>query len=97
MPWFDWRRLVGLYGPDTSNSSGIGPDFPGSSGDRERGRHRPSGYPRLTQTAVCNDDGSPILGGTEEKLDALLAEIRALRVGMVLKGTAEDIAPDESD
>ena len=97
MAWFDWRRLVGLYGPDSSNSSGIGPDMPGSSGDRERGRFRPSAYPRLTTVAAVNDDGSPILGGTEEKLDTLIAEIRALRVGMVLKGTAEDISPDESD
>lgn len=54
------------------NSTGSGPDFPGSGGDRERGKFRPSGTPRLTQVAVTGDDGRPLVRTTDELLAELL-------------------------
>ena len=41
-------------------STAHGPDFPGTAGDREQGKFRPSKTPRLDVVAVANDDGSPI-------------------------------------
>lgn len=81
----DWKQLIGLNGPDkTGGSTGLGPDFPESAGDRERGKFRPSNYPRLTAVAVSNDDGSAIgavgLSSTEETL----LELKAIRIGIQL-------------
>ena len=45
-----------------------------SEGDMSRFSFRDSRFNRLTQRAVCNDDGSPIADGT----NALLLEIRDL-------------------
>ena len=53
-------------------STGSGPDFPGSSGDRERGKFRPSATPRLTDVAVVGDDGLPIARTTDQLLAELL-------------------------
>ena len=50
-----------------SRGQGAGPDFPGSSGDRERGKFRPSSTPGLTRIAVTGDDGQA-LGQTTEQL-----------------------------
>lgn len=63
-----------------STHEGAGPDFPGSSGDRERGKFRPSDTPRLTTLAVVGDDGQPIIRTTDE----LLAEILLWQKGMVI-------------
>lgn len=61
---------------------GAGPDFPGSSGDREHGKFRPSGTPRLDTVAVVNDDGSPIgtTGATTLDENALL--LRGILIGI---------------
>ena len=99
MAWYDWQRLIGLRkdvfpGSATDHgSTGMGPDFPDSAGDRERGKFRPGQFPRLTTVAVSNDDGSPILAGGEllHKMDELILEMRRLRQGLVLNDVAEDI------
>lgn len=62
------------------DSTGAGPDFPGSSGDRERGKFRPSGTARRTQVAVTGDDGQPVVKTTDE----LLAEILVWQKAMVI-------------
>lgn len=87
---FDWRRVIGL-GRKEAESTGLGPDFPGSAGDRERGKFRPSSHPRLTQIAVTTDDGQPIATGTDEILRELVYEVRLLRHALVLQGLAADM------
>ncbi len=97
MAGFDWRRLIGKYGPDTSGgSTGLGPDFPESAGDRERGKFRPSDIPRLTTIAVTNDDGSGIGSLECALLREVLLELRMLRLGMVMTGAAEEVLPEEA-
>ena len=61
-------------------STGGGSDFPGSSGDRERGKFRPSETPRLTTVAVAGDDGRTVTRTTDE----LLAEILLWQKAMVI-------------
>lgn len=88
----DWKKIIGLYGPDkTSGTTGIGPDYPESAGDRERGKFRPSAYPRLTQIAVTDDEGEPILKTQEELLTELILEIRTLRHAMIITGLIANI------
>lgn len=75
------------------------PDFPGSAGDRELGKFRPSAEPRLTTVAVVNDDGTPIAvadipSNVEEVLllrgiFAVLCLIAGLTPTDVLAGAAE--------
>ena len=49
------------FAASKTDSQGQGtPDFPQSSGDRERGKFRPSVTPGLTQVAVVNEDGTQI-------------------------------------
>lgn len=92
MARFDWRRVVGLFGPDRSRgATNHGPDFPDSAGDRERGRHRPSEYPRMTQVAVCEDDGNRVGTVLIPHLAALTEEVRKLRLALTVKGIAEDL------
>ena len=93
MALFDWRKLIGLDGPDrdTQGRTGLGPDYPETAGDRERGKFRPSNYPRLVQLAVCNDDQSKVTGALEDKLDELIREIRLLRLALTMQGVAADI------
>ena len=59
-------------------STGSGPDFPGSSGDRERGKFRPSATPRLTQVAITGDDGTPIARTTDQLLGDILLWQKAM-------------------
>lgn len=61
------------------------PDFPGSSGDRERGKFRPSATPKLTQIAVAGDDGKPVTETLDSLLREVLAELRAIRKGIELQ------------
>lgn len=69
----------------------LGPNFPGSSGDRERGKFRPSAYERLTTIAVVDDDGNPLEIGIAESLQEVVYELRLLRHALVLGGLAADI------
>jgi len=67
---------------DSTTAVGLGPDFPGSSGDRERGKFRRSRTARLTTVAVVADDGTPIAMTTDELLQELLLWQKAMVVGM---------------
>jgi len=87
---FDPRKVAGLTGP-YPDSTGLGPDFPGSAGDRERGKFRPSTHPRLTTVAVATDEGEPIGRGTDQLLEELLLEVRLLRYALVMQGIAADV------
>lgn len=98
MARFNWRRLVQIFegppelarpGQVERGATALGPDFPSSSGDRERGKFRKSKYPRLVLVGVSNDDETPITQKTEEVLERisndmneLLQEIRLLRQDM---------------
>ena len=68
-----WREIVGVKGKPDPNSLA---DFSGSSGDRERGKFRPSQYPRLYTSAVVNDDGTSIAFTMEAILGAILLEAK---------------------
>ena len=77
------------------SSPGAGPDFPDSSGDRERGKFRPGTIPRTTTVAVVGDDGLPIARTTEELLEELLLYQKALLVALsMLAEGASFIAED---
>lgn len=65
------------------DSTGLGPDFPGSAGDRERGKFRPSATPRLTQVAVTGDDGQPVAKTTDQLLAELLLWQKATLVTLM--------------
>ena len=71
-------------------STGAGPDFPGSAGDRERGKFRPSSIPRLTQVAVTGDDGLPVVRTAEHILEEILLYQKAilLALSLVTKGAS---------
>ncbi len=86
----NWRRLVGLDGP-LADSTGLGPDFPGSAGDRERAKFRESTHPRLTTVAVSGDDGEPVAATADQLLEELIYEVRLMRHALVLGGMAADI------
>jgi len=71
------ERVAGLLGPDRSQSpTTAAPEFPGSMQDRERGKFRPSEWKRLTQLAVCNDDGSEVGGSLAALFEEMLQEMR---------------------
>ena len=77
------------------DSTGLGPDFPVSSGDRERGKHRPSKTPRLTVIAVSNDDGTVVASGLADVLNELLLYQKAVVHGLSLL-TERDLLKDVS-
>ena len=88
----DWQKMIGLYGPDKGpGSTGLGPDFPESAGDREKGKFRESEYPRLTAIAVVDDSGKPIGTAFVPSFDELIEEIRKLRLALQLQGAAADL------
>ncbi len=70
-----WKELVGVKGNIDANMLA---ELSGSSGDRERGKFRPSKFPRLFKVAVSNDDGTAIALHVEEKLDTALEAFREL-------------------
>lgn len=86
----NWRRLVGLEGPIADNT-GLGPDFPGQAGDRERGKFRESEHPRLTTVAVAGDGGESVTKTTDDLLEEVVYELKLLRHALVLGGIAEDL------
>lgn len=78
-----------------TESTGAGPDFPGSSGDRERGKFRPSATPRLDVVAVAGDDGLPIALTTEELLGELLLWQKAMVLALSLFSQQEAFSVDD--
>ena len=88
----NWKKLIGLAGPDlTPGTTGLGPDFPESAGDREKGKFRESAYARLTAVAVVDDDGNSIGSALVPNFEDLAMEIRKLRFALTVKGVAEDL------
>lgn len=78
----DWKTLVGLSkSPDTTS---LGPDFPESAGDREKGKFRESTYPRLTTLAVSNDDGGDIGAANLSVEEETALYLKAIALGMSL-------------
>ena len=73
-----------------AKTTGSGPDFPGSSGDRERGKFRPSDTPRLTKVAVSGDDGQAVVATTDELLNELLMWTKAMVRAQVLTASGDD-------
>ena len=80
-----------------ASANGQTPDFPGDAGDRERGKFRPSGTPRLTQIAVTNDDGTQIGSALFPSFEELLDEIRLLRLALELQGVAAKVSIEDLD
>lgn len=80
----------------TQTVPGAGPDFPGSSGDREQGKFRPSATPRLDAVAVVNDDGSPVGASVLTYQDESLLYQRAMVIGlqMILQELNADMDVD---
>ena len=80
-------------------STGAGPDFPGSAGDRERGKFRPSALPRHDQVAVSDDYGRPVVKTTNELLADLVLWQKAIVV-LLLRisedSTLEDVVNEAS-
>lgn len=66
------------------HSTGAGPDFPDSAGDRERGKFRPSEIARRTVVAVSGDDGRPVTRSTDDLLEELLVYQKAIVLGLSL-------------
>ena len=77
-------------------STGGGPDFPGSSGDRERGKFRPSGSPRLTAIAVVGDDGRPVVKSAEELLGEILLWQKATVAALALLNDGAAFSVDDA-
>ena len=71
-----------LFQEELRESTGAGADFPGSAGDRERGKFRPSATPRRTVVAVTGDDGRPVVDGLVEVLNELLLYQKATVLGL---------------
>ena len=76
-------------------STGGGPDFPGSAGDREKGKFRPSGTPRLTTVAVAGDDGRPVTMTTDQVLGEILVYQKALLLALSYLTEGDVFTPDE--
>ena len=73
-----------------TETTSSGPDFPGSSGDRERGKFRPSDTPRLTRVAVSGDDGQAVVATTDELLGEILMWVKAMVRAQVLTASGDD-------
>ena len=89
----DWKKIIGLkrpFPPGDMGSTGMGPDWPDNAGDRERGKFRESAYPRLTQVAVTNDDGSQIGANSTASNAEMLLYLRAIALGLSIL-TEEDL------
>ena len=79
-----------------SRGPGSGPDFPGSSGDRERGKFRPSGTPGLTRVAVTGDDGQPLAGTTDQLLAELIQVNRAVLYALAFLSAGDSFTADDA-
>lgn len=74
---------------------GAGPDFPGSSGDRERGKFRPSQTPGLTRVAVSGDDGQPLVKSTDQLLEELITVNRGILLALSLTAMGAEFTVDD--
>ena len=77
-------------------TTGGGPDFPGSAGDREKGKFRPSATPRLTQVAVTGDDGQPVTRTVNELLEEMLLWQKAIVVALSWSAEGQEFTVDEA-
>ena len=81
--------------PDGEPFSDANYPYHWSQADRERGyvRHPDGGRSFETIIAVGGHDGASVGAGlmTADQADALLREIRLLRLGLVLNGVAADV------
>ena len=84
-----YRELVGQKSGPTDWED----TYPGSSGDRERGkfRHGPTGAPRLTAVAVVGNDGEQLGMALMPSFEELIHEIRQLRLALTLSEVAQDL------
>lgn len=90
-PLAPWPPNATPFPASQRDTTGHGPDFPGSAGDREAGKFRPSAFPRLDQVAVTNDDGTPLFGLIPtDLLEQLVMELRAIRIGVQRLVSIED-------
>ena len=64
------------------STGGLGPDFPTSGGDRERGKFRAARLPRLTTLAVVNDDGSEVGSGLQSDPGETVLLLKAMVLGL---------------
>ena len=78
------------------DTTGSGPDFPGSSGDRERGKFRPSTTPRLTLVAVTGDDGRAVTLTTNQILLEILAYQKAILAALSFLSESEPFEPKDA-
>lgn len=83
------------YPQERTESTGGGADFPGSAGDRERGKFRPSSIPRRTAVAVVGDDGQPIARTTDQILEEILLYQKAILQALSLTALGESFEPDD--
>ena len=85
-----------VFPEETMNTTEAGPDFPGSSGDREKGKFRPSAIPRRTQVAVTGDDGQPVARTLEQIMEDVLLWQKAILVGLAFLSESEPFAPADA-
>lgn len=78
-----------------SRGYGAGPDFPGSSGDRERGKFRPSSTPGLDVIAVGGDDGQPLARTTDDLLAEMLLYQRAILLALSFVADGAAFTPEQ--
>lgn len=83
------------YPQETTESTGAGPDFPGSAGDRERGKFRPSAIPRRTTVATVGDDGLPVVRTTDQILEEVLLYQKAILLALSLTAHGESFVPED--
>ena len=75
-----------IFREELQSSTGGGPDFPGSAGDRERGKFRPSATPRRTTVAVVDDDGQSVGEDAGQVLRDILLYQKAILVALLNLG-----------
>lgn len=81
---------------NTPVSSSDADVLPGGLGERQARSYRPArAFHRGTAVAVVGSDGSAVGATLESLMEEVLYELRALRLGMTLAGTAEQVDIDE--
>ncbi len=80
---------------ERTESTGAGPDFPDSAGDRERGKFRPSSIPRRTTLAVAGDDGKPVTLTLQQIMAEMLLWQKAIVLALVWSSEGEGFSVDD--